>query len=131
MGALEQSLAIYALATAIVGAAVHSKGRLLKTIHPFEFLFLFMPWATLVLMGVAFFGSLDYFYENSGIWLYFWILQIISAGILGGFVLMPRYFVKADTIAAKMLVNTIGGLVISLTFAFTRLPLFALSSDIS
>ena len=128
MGALAQSFVIYSAVTAMVGGMVHSKGRELQKIAPFEFLFLYMPWLALLAMAVAFFGSVDFYVERSGIWQAFWILQTISAGIIGGFVLMPRYFVKADSMGAKMLVNLISGTVISIVFAHSRFFLFVLSN---
>ena len=128
MSALAQSFVIYSAVMATVGGMVHSKGRRLQTIAPFEFLFLYMPWLALLGMAVVFFGSVDFYVDRSRIWEAFWILQTISAGIIGGFVLMPRYFVKADSTGAKMLVNLISGLVISVVFAHSRLFLFALSN---
>jgi len=129
MSALAQSFVIYSAITAAVGGMVHSKGRELEKVAPYEFLFLYMPWLALLGMAVAFFGSVDFYVDRSGIWEAFWILQTISAGIIGGFVLMPRYFVKADSMGAKMLVNLISGLVISMVFAHSRLFLFALSNS--
>jgi hypothetical protein len=128
MGAVLQSFIIYSAATAVVGGMVHSKGRELQKVAPFEFLFLYMPWLALLGMAIGFFGSVDFYVGRSGIWEAFWVLQTISAGIIGGFVLMPRYFIKADNASAKMLVNLVSGLAISLLFAHSRLLLFALSS---
>jgi hypothetical protein len=127
MSAFTLSFLIYSGVIAVVGAMVHSKGRELAHIDPFEFLFLYLPWLALLSMAVFFFGSIEIFDQRSSIWMYFWILQTISAGMVGGFVLMPRYFVQADTIAAKVLTNTLSGLAISGVFAFSRVFLFALS----
>lgn len=44
---------------------------------------------------------------------------------------MPRYFFKAESLGAKILVNTIASLSISAVFAYTRLLLFALTSEVS
>ncbi len=128
MGALSISFLLYLAFAAVIGALVHSKGRVLSKIYPFELLFLFMPWLTLLAMGVIFFGSIDYFEKSSGIWMYFWGLQSISAGIIGGFILMPRYFVLAETTASRVLVNTMSALAFSGLFAFSRIFLFALSN---
>jgi len=127
MSALASSFVVYSCVTATVGGMVHSKGRERAYIAPFEFIFLFMPWLTLLAMAMFFFGSIEIFHQRSGVWMYFWVLQTISAGIIGGFVLMPRYFVKADTTASRLLVNMIGGLAFSALFAFTRIFLFALT----
>lgn len=129
MGALSLSFFTFILPAITVGALVHSRGReRMQNVLPFEFIFIFMPYITLLIMGFAFFGSISYFDDHTSVWLYFWLLQAFSAGILGGFVLMPRYFVKAETTAARILVNTIGGLTISAIFAFSRIFLFAVSS---
>lgn len=129
MNALALSFFTFIVPAAAVGALVHSRGReRMQNVLPFEFLFLFTPYITLLVMGIAFFGSISYFDDHTSIWLYFWLLQAFSAGILGGFVLMPRYFVKAETTAARILVNTIGALAISAIFAFSRIFLFAVSS---
>ncbi|NWF37016.1 hypothetical protein [Mariprofundus sp. KV] len=129
MSPLFQSLLIYAAMLVIFASMVHSKGREFNTIHPFELIFLFVPWLTVVAMAYIFFGSIDALYERTGIWQFFWIMQVIGAGLVGSFVLMPRYLVKADTLAARLLVNVIASLSISALFAMSRVFLFALSGD--
>jgi len=131
MGAILQSLLIYTCVIAVFASMVHSKGRHLTRLAPFEIIFLFMPWLTVVLMAFIFFGSVEAFYQRSPIWIFFWLLQVIGAGMVGSFVLMPRYFVKAETVGAKILVNLIAGLSLSAIFAFTRLVLFALHGEVS
>lgn len=108
---------------------VHSKGREFNTVARFELIFLYMPWLTVVGMAYVFFGSVDALYQRTGIWSFFWNMQVVGAAIVGGFVLMPRYLIKADTFAAKMLVNVIASFGISGLFAMTRVFLFALSGD--
>jgi len=113
----------------VFASMVHSKGRHFNNIQTFELIFLFVPWLTVVGMAYIFFGSIDGLYERSGIWQFFWIMQVIGAGLVGSFVLMPRYLVKADTLAARLLVNVIASLSISALFAMSRVFLFALSGD--
>ncbi|GAV20745.1 hypothetical protein MMIC_P1718 [Mariprofundus micogutta] len=129
MNPLFQSLLIYMAMLLVFASMVHSKGRQFNNIQPFELLFLFMPWLTVVGMAYIFFGSIDALYERTGIWVFFWIMQVIGAGLVGSFVLMPRYLVKADTLAAKLLVNLIASMGISAVFAMSRVFLFALSGD--
>ena len=131
MGAIFQSLLIYACVIAVFASMVHSKGRRLNKLAPFEISFLFMPWLTVVAMAFIFFGSVEEFYQRSPIWVFFWMLQVVGAGMVGSFVLMPRYFVKAETLGAKILVNLIASLSLSFLFAFTRLTLFALTGEVS
>lgn len=131
MSAILQSLLIYSCVIAVFASMVHSKGRHLNRLAPFEFLFLFMPWLTVIAMAYIFFGSVETLYERTPIWIFFWLLQVVGAAVVGSFVLMPRYFVKAETVIAKVLVNTVAGLSISIIFAFTRLLLFALTSEVS
>jgi len=126
---LFQSLLIYAAMLVVFATMVHSKGRHFNNIQLFEILFLFVPWLTVVGLAYIFFGSIDALYERTGIWVFFWIMQVIGAGLVGSFVLMPRYLVKADTLAAKLLVNVIASLSISAVFAMSRVFLFALSGD--
>jgi len=126
---LFQSLLIYALVLVVFATMVHSKGRHFNQIHPFEIAFLFMPWLTVVGMAYIFFGSIDALYARTGVWTFFWIMQVIGAGVVGSFVLTPRYLVKADTVAAKLLVNVIASLSVSGIFAMSRVFLFALSGD--
>ncbi len=129
MSPLFQSLLIYVAMLVVFASMVHSKGRHFNNIHLFEVLFLFVPWLTVVGMAYIFFGSIDALYERSGVWVFFWIIQVIGAGLLGSFVLMPRYLLKAETLAAKLLVNVIASLSISAVFAMSRVFLFALSGD--
>lgn len=131
MMAILQSLLIYSCIIAVFATIVHSKGRYFAQLETFEFLFLFIPWLTIVVMAYIFFGSVEALYKRSPIWLYFWLLQVVGAGIIGSFVLMPRYFFKADTVTAKILVNSVASLSISALFAYTRLLLFALTSEVS
>jgi len=131
MIALLQSLLIYCCIIAVFASMVHSKGRHFAKLAPFEFLFLFMPWLTIIAMAYIFFGSVDALYARTPIWIFFWLLQVAGAGVIGSFVLMPRYFFKAESLGAKILVNTIASLSISVVFAYTRLLLFALTSEVS
>jgi len=131
MSAILQSLLIYTGVIAVFATMVHSKGRHLNRLAPYEFLFLYMPWCTIVAMAFLFFGSVETLYERTPIWVFFWLLQVAGAGVVGSFVLMPRYFVKAETVMAKVLINTVAGLSVSMIFAFTRLLLFALTSEVS
>ncbi len=131
MGEVFQSLLIYTCVIAVFASMVHSKGRRLTKLAPFEISFLFMPWLTIVLMAFIFFGSVEAFYQRSPIWVFFWLLQVVGAGMVGSFVLMPRYFIKAETTTAKILVNLVAGLSLSALFAFTRLTLFALTGEVS
>ena len=131
MGAILQSLLIYTCVIAVFASMVHSKGRRLARLEPYELSFLFVPWCTVVAMAYIFFGSVDEFYQRSPIWVFFWLLQVVGAGMVGSFVLMPRYFVKADTLGAKLMVNLIASLSLSALFAFTRLTLFALTGEVS
>ena len=129
MSPLFESLLIYTVMLIVFASMVHSKGRHFNNIQTFELIFLFVPWLTVVGMAYIFFGSIDGLYERSGIWQFFWIMQVIGAGLVGSFVLMPRYLVKADTLAARLLVNVIASLSISALFAMSRVFLFALSGD--
>ena len=131
MGAILQSLLIYTCVIAVFASMIHSKGRHLNKLALFEISFLFMPWLTVVAMAFIFFGSVEALYQRSPIWIFFWLLQVVGAGMVGSFVLMPRYFVKAETLGAKILVNLIAGLSLSFLFAFTRLVLFALHGEVS
>jgi len=126
---LLQSLLIYTGVLIIFATMVHSKGREFNSVQWFEFIFLFMPWLTVVAMAYIFFGSVDALYERTSIWAFFWLMQVIGAGMLGSFVLTPRYLVKADTLAAKILINVIVSLGMSALFAMSRVFLFALSGD--
>lgn len=129
MSALLQSLLIYSAVLLIFATMVHSKGRAFNSVHFYEIIFLYMPWLTVVGMAYIFFGSVDALYERTGIWAFFWVMQVIGAGMLGSFVLTPRYLVKADTLAAQLLVNVIASMAISALFAMSRVFLFALSGD--
>lgn len=128
MDSLTQSFLCYSGFAALIGGIIHSRGRERAKLANYEYLFLLLPWLSLVAMAVAFYGSTDYFGERTGIWSFFWIMQSIGAGMMAGFVLMPRYFVKAETFAAKMLVNLASAMAVSLIFLVTRFYLFALSS---
>jgi len=131
LAAILQSLLVYCCIIAVFATMIHSKGRNLARLAPFEFLFLFVPWLTIIAMAYIFFGSVEALYARSPIWIYFWLLQVAGAGVIGSFVLMPRYFFKANTFGAKVLVNTVASLSISAVFAYTRLLLFALTSEVS
>lgn len=128
---LLQSLLTYCCVIAVFATMVHSKGRRFARLEPFEFLFLFVPWLTIIAMAYIFFGSVEALYARTPIWTFFWLLQVAGAGVIGSFVLMPRYFFKADTLGEKVLVNTVASLSISAVLAYTRLLLFALTSEVS
>lgn len=113
----------------VFASMVHSKGRHFNQIQRYEIIFLYLPWLTVVGLAYIFFGSVDALYERTGVWIFFWIMQVIGAAMVGSFILTPRYLVKADTLAAQLLINVIASLAFSAVFAMTRVFLFALSGD--
>lgn len=48
MIALLQSLLVYCCIIAVFATMVHSKGHHFDRLAPFEFIFLFMPWLTVI-----------------------------------------------------------------------------------
>lgn len=130
MTLLTESVLVYSFASFGIGSMVHNKGRELNKVASYEFLFLFFPFLGILALAYAFFGSINVFEERGGLWLTFWWLQTFNAGIVGGFVLAPRYFFKADTHAARILINTASGFALALLFAYTRLSLFTINSYI-
>ncbi len=112
------SITMYFFAANIVAGAIYIFGQKKVGLLRIEYLFIYTPWLALMLIMPNFTElpvgtdmSLKYFLI---------MVQGFSCGIFGGMVLLPRFWVSADSVAEKLRITAISSLIISTLYLFSR-----------
>lgn len=111
---------IYFLAANLVAGVIYLFGQKKAGLLWYEYPFIYMPWLAMLLM-LDDFASLPGVAGTDISLKYFLLLvQGFSCGILGGAILLPRFFLRAENVFEKLKVTFLSGLVVSLLYLISR-----------
>lgn len=114
------SLSLYLLSANVVAGAFYVFGRKKAGLLWVEYPFIYTPWIVLQLLTPAFeeipaLAGMDISFKY-----FLFMLQGFSCGVMGGMILLPRFFVKADTVWEKLRVTMISSLLMGILYLITR-----------
>lgn len=114
------SITIYLFAANLVAGVIYMFGQKKVGLLWIEYPFIYMPWLAFMLLLPSF-STLPGVADNDLALKYFLLMvQGFGCGIFGGSVLLPRFWIQADTAAEKLKVTFISSLIISLLYLFSR-----------
>jgi len=114
------SITIYLFAANLVAGGIYIFGQKKAGLLWIEYPFIYMPWLAFMLILPSF-STIPGVAENDLALQYFLLMvQGFSCGIFGGMVLLPRFWIKADTTAQKLKITFISSLVVTILYLFSR-----------
>lgn len=118
------SFTLYAMPANIIAGLLYVMGRERAGLLNIEYPFIYLPWLTLLVLSWGFFGMDEMFADDLMLQTFIVVLQSVACGVLGGFILLPRFYFPAETATEKLRITCISALVFSAVYAFTRVLLF-------
>jgi len=118
------SFTLYAIPANLIVGVFYVMGREKAGLLKSEYPFIYLPGLALMLLSWGFFGETKMLVEDETLRLFIVIMQAFSSGVLGGFVLLPRYFFPAETMKQKLRITFISALVFSAVYVVSRVILY-------
>lgn len=114
------SLSLYLLSANIVAGAFYVFGRKRAGLLWIEYPFIYTPWIVLQLLTPGF-EAIPALAQMEASFTYFlFMLQGFSCGVMGGMILLPRFFVKAESAREKLRITIISSLLMAALYLITR-----------
>ncbi len=114
------SITIYLFAANLVAGGIYVFGKKKVGLLRIEYPFIYTPWLAFMVLLPSF-STLPGVAESDLALKYFLLMvQGFSCGIFGGMVLLPRFWIKADTTAQKLKITLISSLVVTILYLFSR-----------
>lgn len=114
------SITIFLFAANLVAGVIYVFGQKRVGLLWIEYPFIYMPWLAFMVLLPSF-SVLPGVADNDLALKYFlFMVQGFGCGVFGGMVLLPRFWIRADTTAEKLKVTLISSLIISLLYLFSR-----------
>jgi len=119
------SFTLYAIPANIIGGMCFVIGREKLGLMRLEYFFIYVPWLVLILLTGGFFGTGAMVTDDMSLNTFITLVQSIACGVLGGAILWPRFYFKAETTNEKLRITALSTISVSVVYAFTRIILFA------
>lgn len=118
------SFTLFAIPANLIVGLFYLMGKEKAGLLWYEYFFIYLPYVTLNILSWLFFDVTTGLDIEHTLKIFILVLQSVSAGVLGGFVLLPRFFYPAVTVSGKLRISLLSALVFSLVYALTRVLLF-------
>jgi hypothetical protein len=114
------SITIYLFAANLVAGVIYMFGQKKAGLLWIEYPFIYMPWFAFMILFPSF-SALPGVANNDLALKYFLLMvQGFGCGVFGGMVLLPRFWIQAETIVDKLRITLTSSLIISLLYLFSR-----------
>lgn len=114
------SITIYLFAANLVAGGIYIFGQKKVGLLWIEYPFIYMPWLAFMVLLPSF-STLPGVADNDLALKYFLLMvQGFGCGIFGGSVLLPRFWIQADTTVEKLKITFISSLVITALYLLSR-----------
>jgi len=114
------SITIYLFAANLVAGGIYVFGQKKVGLLWIEYPFIYMPWLAFMMLLPSF-STLPGVADSDLSLKYFLLMvQGFSCGIFGGLVLLPRFWIKADTTAQKLKITLISSLIVTVLYLISR-----------
>lgn len=120
MNNLVMSLTLYLIAANLVAGTIYFFGQKKIGLLWFEYPFIYVPWVILLLIMPEFVEIVGYADLDPSLTFFLFLMQGFSCGILGGIILLPRFFIKAETGWDKLKITMISSLAVGVFYIATR-----------
>lgn len=114
------SLSLYFLSVNVVAGCFYVFGRKKAGLLWAEYPFVYTPWVVLQLLTPGFEQIPALAGMETSFKYFLFMLQGFSCGVMGGMILLPRFFVKADTVLEKLRVTMVSSLLMAVLYLVTR-----------
>jgi len=119
------SFTLYAIPPNLIVGIFYVMGREKAGLLKSEYLFIYLPGLALMLLAWGFFGGTELLVEEETLRLFIVVMQAFGCGVLGGFVLLPRYFFPAETMKQKLRITFISAMALSTFYVVSRAIMYA------
>ncbi|HKI47386.1 MAG TPA: hypothetical protein VKA08_18800 [Balneolales bacterium] len=114
------SITIYLFAANMVAGGIYIFGQKKVGLLWIEYPFIYTPWLAFMFLLPSF-STIPGVADNDLALKYFLLMvQGFSCGIFGGSVLLPRFWIQADSTAEKLKITIISSLVVTMAYLFSR-----------
>lgn len=120
MNSLVISLTIYLIAANLVAGTIYVFGQKKLGLLWIEYPFIYTPWVILLLIMPEFTKTLGLADLDPSLMFFLFMMQGFSCGILGGVVLLPRFFFKAESRWEKLKITMLSALVMGMFYLVSR-----------
>lgn len=114
------SITMYLFAANLVAGAIYVFGQKKVGLLRSEYFFIYLPWLALMVLMPSFEVLPGVDDTELSLRYFLFLVQGFSCGIFGGMVLLPRFWIRAETTFEKLRVTAISSLLVSALYMFTR-----------